>query len=90
LPNYEFRCTECKHYFEKFISMSRRQEPTLDPCPNCTKVAVKQVMETPFEIGDAVRLGIRRPDKGFSEVLQKIHHQNPGSKIKDTARYFDG
>ena len=68
--------------------MPRRQEPEWEPCPSCGELEVKHVMETPFEIGDAVRLGIRRPDDGFREVLHKIHERMPGSKIKDTARYF--
>jgi hypothetical protein len=59
-----------------------------ESCPNCSELAVKKVMFTAPTIGDAVRLGIRRPDNGFREVLQKIHEKTPGSRIKDNSSYI--
>jgi hypothetical protein len=32
-------------------------------------------------LGDPVRLGIRKVDSGFKEVLQKIKRANPGSTL---------
>jgi hypothetical protein len=32
---------------------------------------------------DPVRLGIRRPDSGFKEVISKIKAAHPRSKMKD-------
>ena len=32
MPTYEYRCTECRHEFEKFQRMS--DEPVSE-CPNC-------------------------------------------------------
>jgi hypothetical protein len=60
---------------EKFMSMSSREE-YLKENPN---------METVISGGanfiDPVRLGIRKPDQGFKEVLQRIHEKTPGSQL---------
>lgn len=34
-------------------------------------------------MGDSVRLGIRKPDSGFQEVLSKIHAANYKSNLSD-------
>jgi hypothetical protein len=34
-------------------------------------------------MGDVVRLGIRKPDQGFNEVLSKIHAANYKSNLSD-------
>jgi hypothetical protein len=34
-----------------------------------------------FAMGDSVRLGIRKPDSGFQEVLSKIHAANYKSNL---------
>ena len=38
-------------------------------------------------IGDPVRLGLRKPDAGFKEVLQKVADRTPGGKgLRDQIR----
>jgi len=34
---------------------------------------------------DPVRAGVRRPDNGFKEVLQRIHEKTPGSRLDKTS-----
>jgi hypothetical protein len=34
-------------------------------------------------MGDSVRLGIKKPDQGFNEVLSKIHAANYKSNLAD-------
>lgn len=45
-------------------------------------------MMTPAELGDSVRLRIRRPDEGFKDVLRKIHDSTPGSTLKNNSSYI--
>jgi hypothetical protein len=75
MPIYEFRNKETSEVIEKFMSMSSREE-YLKENPN---------METVISGGanfiDPVRLGIRKPDQGFKEVLQRIHEKTPGSQL---------
>lgn len=88
MPTYEYQCEKCDHYYTQYLSISRMLEPEGEPCPNCAEKAVKKVMMTPPAFGDPVRLGIRRPDGGFKEVLQKIHGSNRGSKLNTDSRYI--
>jgi len=75
MPLYEFRNKETGEVVEKFMTMSSREE-YLKENPN---------METVISGGshfiDPVRLGVRKPDQGFKEVLQRIHEKTPGSQL---------
>lgn len=63
-------------------------EPEGEPCANCGELSVKKVILTAPTLGDPVRLGLRRPDNGFKEVLQKIHDKTPGSTLKSNSSYI--
>jgi hypothetical protein len=79
MPLYEFRNKETGEVFEKFMSLSSRED-YLKENPN-----VETVVGAPVMI-DSVRLGIRRPDQGFKEVLQRIHEKTAGSQLNKTSR----
>ena len=36
MPTYDYYCTECGEEFERMLSISRRREPTEQPCPSST------------------------------------------------------
>jgi hypothetical protein len=80
MPLYEFKDKETGEVVEKFMSLSSREE-FLKENPN---------METVISGGaafiDPVRMGIRRPDQGFKEVLQRIHSKTAGSQLNKTSR----
>lgn len=42
---------------------------------------LKQVHLTPFEIGDAIRMGIKKPDQSFRELVKHIHDRTGGNHI---------
>ncbi len=64
-------------------SIDDRRNPEKEPCPECSKEgAVSLTIGTP-PTGDSVRLGIRKVDDGFREVLSKIHAKVPRSNLKD-------
>lgn len=89
MPNYEYNCKKCGHLFDRMTRISAMDEATKEPCPSCHESAVERMFPSSApSIGDAVRLGIRRPDEGFKDVLRKIHDSNPGSNIKDNSRYI--
>jgi hypothetical protein len=46
---------------------------------------IEQAITTAPALGDPVRLGVRKIDNGFKEVLQKIHSKTPGSALNTTA-----
>ena len=43
MPTYCYRCENCEHQFEEFLSVSNRKNPELDVCVNCGKHTVKSI-----------------------------------------------
>ena len=79
MPTYNFRNTQTGEEFEKFMGISARDEylkqnPDLEP----------MIAGAPM-ICDPVRVGARKMDTGFKEVLQKIHERSPGSELNKTS-----
>ena len=76
-PLYEFKNTDTEEVFERFMSIASREE-YLKENPNITPV----LSATPMM--DPVAAGVRRPDNGFKEVLQRVHNLTPGSQLNKT------
>lgn len=71
MPNYQFKDTNTGEVFEKFMKISeldafREANPHL-----------QSIITAPM-ICDPVRVGARKMDTGFKEVLQKINERVPG------------
>lgn len=81
MPTYNFRNKETGEEFEKFMSISAR-ETYLQENPNIETM----ISGTPM-IVDPVRIGVRKVDSGFKEVLQKIHSRTPGSQLNKTNNF---
>lgn len=76
MPTYTFRNKETGEVFDKLMSWNDRVQ-FLEQNTN-----LETLIGTP-SIGDPVRLGIRRNDDGFKEVLSKIGSANYKSNLKD-------
>lgn len=72
MPNYSFRDKETLEEFEKSMSNSDR-ELFLKENPS-----IQQIFKVFPGIVDSVRIGVRRPDDNFLDVLKKakIHKHN--------------
>jgi putative FmdB family regulatory protein len=77
MPTYSYQCQKCNHDFEGFHRIADMHLPTTQPCPSCQGegTVIKTIAGAPA-MGDPVRLGIRKIDGGFKEVLQRIHAAN--------------
>ena len=75
MPTYNFINKDTGEITEKFFSISLREEYLKDN-PHLESI----LLEAP-SIGDPVRLGIRKPDQGFREVLQKAQAAHPRGNI---------
>jgi hypothetical protein len=80
MPLYEFRYKDTGEVFEKMMSFSSKEE-YLTQNPNVESV----ITSAPPTI-DSVRLGVRKTDQGFKEVLQRIHEKTPGSVLNQTTK----
>lgn len=76
MPTYTFRDKNTGEVFDKLMSFNSRQE-YLQENPQLEVIMGAPVM------GDSVRLGIRKNDDGFREVLSKIGSANYKSNLKD-------
>ncbi len=75
MPTYTFRDKESNEIYDKIMSWNSREE-YLKENPNLEVIIGAPAM------GDSVRLGIRKPDDGFREVLSKISNANYKSNLK--------
>ena len=80
MPLYDYECKSCGILFEEFISISERLIPTEQPCPECGDKSVDQIV-TQMNIGDPVRLGVKKPSGEFNHIIEQISEQNPRSKL---------
>jgi len=75
MPTYDFRHKETGEIIEKVMKISERDDFLRDN-PQYESV----ILGAP-SIGDPVRLGVRKPDSGFREVLQKAKAAHPLGNI---------
>jgi hypothetical protein len=80
MPTYDFQHKVTGEVIEKILRISEKEE-WLQENPEWQQV----ILNAPA-MGDSVRLGVKRIDNGFREVLQKIHEKAPGSTLKDSIR----
>lgn len=75
MPTYDFRHKETGEIIEKVMKISERDDFLRDN-PHYESV----ILGAP-SIGDPIRLGVRKPDQGFREVLQKAKAAHPKGNI---------
>ena len=78
MPIYVFKNTETEEVFEKYMSLSSREEYLKENPHIITQITA------PAPMMDPVALGVRKPDQGFKEVLQRVHNLTPGSQLNKT------
>jgi putative FmdB family regulatory protein len=84
MPNYDYRCKLCDHTFEDFLRMADRKKPCKKPCPKCGKTkCIEQYIGSAPAACDPVRIGVRKPDSGFKEVISKIKRAHPRNTMRD-------
>lgn len=75
MPTYNFRHRETGEITEKFFSLSLREEYLKD------NPQLESILLGAPSIGDPIRLGIRKPDDGFREVLAKAKEAHPRGNV---------
>lgn len=77
MPNYTFEDTTTGDQWTAFMTISEKEQYLQQ------NKHVNQIL-TPIAFGDSVRLGIRKPDSGFRDVLKEIKKSHPRSKGVNT------
>ena len=82
MPLYSYTCDACNHNFEQSLKIAEMHQPIADPCPSCkAEGQVRKTITGAPSLGDPVRLGVKKTDDGFREVLSKIHESQPKSNL---------
>ena len=77
MPIYEYGCSKCEVVFERLLKISEAEKPLTEPCPECgSQETIGQLMST-FAMGDPIRMGIKRPDAGWNDVLSRVKKAHP-------------
>lgn len=87
MPTYHYQCTSCENMFSDILLMAEKDKPTQEPCIVCGENTVHQVIMSAPNMGDPVYLGVRKNPAGWGELMKRIQHNNPGSKIYDNQSF---
>lgn len=68
MPVYEYKCRGCENIFDRFLSISRKDEPKSQPCPTCGKEEVQENIST-----SALRFMDVKPSEEFGALLNRIN-----------------
>jgi putative FmdB family regulatory protein len=79
MPLYDYKCNACDNTYQKLSKISSRNDKKI--CDACGSDDSQLVQLGSPSIGDPVRLGIRKVDDGFREVLSKVHEKTYGSNL---------
>lgn len=77
MPTYTFRNKQTLEESTKFMSIRDYIQFVKD------HDELETIITQAPPLGDSVRLGIRKPDDAFREVMHKIAEKNPKSNLKD-------
>lgn len=76
MPTYSFRDKNTQETFDKIMSYSQKIE-FLEENPH-----IESIITSAPGIGDPVRLGLKKPDQGFRDVLKNIKSNKAYSNNK--------
>lgn len=73
MPMYSYGCQKCQHQFTKMLKIDDRQEPVLNPCPNCSESnGIELIIEAPSLLSPFRVDGLKKPPTQFKERMRQI------------------
>lgn len=82
MPTYDFRNNDTQEEFTKLMSIAAKAD-YLAANPH-----ISQIITGFLGIGDPVRLGLKKPDSEFRDVLKNIKSNSRSIKNKNTINDF--
>jgi hypothetical protein len=79
MPLYEFEDKETGKIVVEVMKIADKPQFLVDH-PN-----LKSIISAAPAICDSVRIGVKKVDVGFKEVLNRIHQRTPGSTLNKVA-----
>ena len=81
MPTYSFRNIKTGEEFDEIMSIKNLDQYKLD------NPDLEQLLGTP-PIGDPVRLGLKKPDDTFRDILKQIKKNNDSKRVRSTINPF--
>lgn len=86
MPTYNYKCENCGYEHEEMLKISERKKPETEPCSECNKLAVKQLIQSP-RIVTGVNIGQYQHSDDFNSKLKEINkkygkHSTVGDAIR--------
>ena len=75
MPIYQYKNEETGEESNKFMSIADMEQFEIDN-PHMKKII------QPVAFGDAMRLGVKKTDDSFNDILKTIKKRSPGSTVK--------
>lgn len=82
MPTYDYKCSQCENEFEKFLTISRRHEPTQEPCEHCGG-SITMKPATPLFAYDNVSTSSspKKVDREFRDRMIDIKSSHKGASM---------
>jgi len=81
MPTYSFKNKNTGEEFDEIMSINKLDQYKLD------NPHLEQLLGTP-PIGDPVRLGMKKPDDTFRDILKQIKKNNDSKRVRSTINTF--
>ena len=81
MPTYSFRNILTGEEFDQIMSIKKLDQYKID------NPDLEQLLGTP-SIGDPVRLGLKKPDDTFRDILKQIKKNNDSRRVRSTINTF--
>ena len=84
MPTYDYQCNACEHIFDRFSSISARDEPCAEPCGACKSETVKRGVPSTIQTGVDATLTANKATGGQWGELMSRMQTAPGIRKKDS------
>ncbi len=90
MPIYEYKCEKCEHVFDEVLSVSNRDKPISEPCPECGEEAVQKLVSATTMGVDMNCTPAKKTGGDWSRLMDKVKGNTPqkyhGSLDRATSR----
>ncbi|MCX6783258.1 MAG: hypothetical protein NTZ20_04730 [Candidatus Levybacteria bacterium] len=71
MPNYNFKNVSTGEEYTEFMAMEEKDKFLIEN-PDVT-----QMLSEPAAFGDSIKMGLRKPDNGFRDILKRVKSHHP-------------
>lgn len=78
MPTYDYRCTSCNEIWDAFHTISNRDAPCKNKCPQCgEKKVVRHIGEFPSMTTDSTLTANKKTGGQWNDLMGKMKNYTP-------------